>query len=55
MLRQRARWAKGFLDLLKHNVIEATDILGFLMWIGPIAGFCEFIILIMAGFAATYN
>ena len=23
MLRQRARWAKGFLDLLKHNVIEA--------------------------------
>ena len=55
MLRQRARWAKGFLDLLKHNVIEATDILGFLLWIGPIAGFCGFIILIIAGFAAIYN
>jgi cellulose synthase/poly-beta-1,6-N-acetylglucosamine synthase-like glycosyltransferase len=55
MLRQRARWAKGFLRLLKHNVIEATDILGFLLWIGPIAGFCGFITLIIAGFAAIYN
>jgi biofilm PGA synthesis N-glycosyltransferase PgaC len=55
MLRQRARWAKGFLGLLKHNVIEATDILGFLLWIGPIAGFCGFITLIIAGFAAIYN
>jgi cellulose synthase/poly-beta-1,6-N-acetylglucosamine synthase-like glycosyltransferase len=55
MLRQRARWAKGFLDLLKHKVIEATDILGFLLWIGPIAGFCGFIILTIAGFAAIYN
>jgi glycosyltransferase involved in cell wall biosynthesis len=55
MLRQRARWAKGFLDLLKRNVIEARDILGFLLWIGPIAGFCGFITLIIAGFAAIYN
>ena len=55
MLRQRARWAKGFLDLLKHNVIEATDILGFLMWIGPIAGFCGFAILMLTAFAAIYN
>lgn len=55
MLKQRARWAKGFLNLLKHNVIEATDILGFLLWISPIAGFCGFIILIIAGFAAIYN
>jgi glycosyltransferase involved in cell wall biosynthesis len=55
MLKQRARWAKGFLDLLKHNVIEATDILGFLLWLGPIAGFFGFITLIIAAFAAGYN
>ena len=55
MLRQRARWAKGFLHLLKHNVIEARDILGFLMWIGPIAGFAGFVILMLTAFAAIYN
>lgn len=55
MLKQRARWAKGFLDLLKHRVTGFTDILGFLFWLTPIAGFCGFVMLTITAFAAIYN
>jgi cellulose synthase/poly-beta-1,6-N-acetylglucosamine synthase-like glycosyltransferase len=55
MLRQRARWAKGFLDLLKHRATEPTDVLGFLFWLAPLSGFCGFVMLILTGFAAIHN
>lgn len=55
MMKQRARWAKGFLDLLKHRATEFTDILGFLFWLTPIAGFCGFVMLTITAFAAIYN
>jgi cellulose synthase/poly-beta-1,6-N-acetylglucosamine synthase-like glycosyltransferase len=55
MLKQRARWAKGFLDLLKHRSTELTDILGFLFWIAPVAGLCGFVMLAITGYAAIYN
>jgi cellulose synthase/poly-beta-1,6-N-acetylglucosamine synthase-like glycosyltransferase len=55
MLKQRARWAKGFLDLLKRRATGFTDILGFLFWLTPIAGFCGFVMLTITAFAAIYN
>jgi cellulose synthase/poly-beta-1,6-N-acetylglucosamine synthase-like glycosyltransferase len=55
MLKQRARWAKGFLDLLMHRSTELTDILGFLFWLSPVAGFCGFVMLAITGYAAIYN
>lgn len=55
MLKQRSRWAKGFLDLLKHRATEFTDILGFLFWLSPLAGFCGFVMLVIAGYAAIFN
>jgi cellulose synthase/poly-beta-1,6-N-acetylglucosamine synthase-like glycosyltransferase len=55
MLKQRARWAKGFLDMLMHRSTELTDILGFLFWLFPVAGFCGFVMLAITGYAAIYN
>ena len=37
MLRQRARWAKGFIDLLSKRIAEPTDIIGNIHWLSPIA------------------
>jgi cellulose synthase/poly-beta-1,6-N-acetylglucosamine synthase-like glycosyltransferase len=53
--KQRSRWAKGFLDLLKHRVVEPTDMLGFLFWMNPIAAFAGFVFLLLSGFAAIHN
>ena len=39
MLRQRARWAKGFINLLKHRILEPTDLLGIIFWLNPIVVF----------------
>lgn len=55
MFKQRARWAKGFLDLLKHRATEFTDILGILFWLSPVAGLCGFVMLAITGYAAIYN
>ena len=55
LLKQRARWSKGFLDLLKHRATEFTDILGILFWLSPIAGFCGFVMLVITGYAAIFN
>jgi poly-beta-1,6-N-acetyl-D-glucosamine synthase len=41
MIRQRARWAKGFISLLRQNVIPPTDILGN--------------ILLVAGYNSIFN
>lgn len=55
MLRQRARWVKGFLDLMRHRVAEPTDILGNLYWVAPLATFASLGLLAMAGFSAIHN
>ncbi len=44
MLRQRSRWVKGHLDLLKQRVAESTDIVGNIYWLNPV--------LMLAGFSA---
>jgi len=55
MLGQRARWAKGFLDLLRHRAVEPTDIVGTILWLSPIAVFSGFVLVTMVGFATLYN
>ncbi|HEX9319046.1 MAG TPA: glycosyltransferase family 2 protein, partial [Nitrososphaeraceae archaeon] len=37
MLRQRARWARGFMSLLSKRIAEPTDIIGNIHWLSPIA------------------
>ena len=36
MIRQRSRWVKGHIDLLKHRVAEPSDLLGMIYWLSPV-------------------
>jgi cellulose synthase/poly-beta-1,6-N-acetylglucosamine synthase-like glycosyltransferase len=54
MIRQRARWSKGFINLLKKRVLKPKDLLGNIYWLAPIATFSSLLILLVAGFNAIY-
>jgi cellulose synthase/poly-beta-1,6-N-acetylglucosamine synthase-like glycosyltransferase len=54
MLRQRARWAKGFIDLLGTRIADRSDIIGHIFWLNPIAAITGFIMLMIPAFAALH-
>jgi poly-beta-1,6-N-acetyl-D-glucosamine synthase len=54
MLRQRARWAKGFIDLLGYRIADRSDIIGHIFWLNPIAAVTGFIMLMVPAFAALH-
>jgi cellulose synthase/poly-beta-1,6-N-acetylglucosamine synthase-like glycosyltransferase len=55
MLRQRARWAKGFLGLLKNRQTKASDLLGTIYWLSPIASIAGILVLAIFGYATIHN
>jgi cellulose synthase/poly-beta-1,6-N-acetylglucosamine synthase-like glycosyltransferase len=55
MLRQRARWAKGFISLLSKRVAEPSDIIGNIHWLSPIAAISGLVMLIIPGYAAIHQ
>jgi cellulose synthase/poly-beta-1,6-N-acetylglucosamine synthase-like glycosyltransferase len=55
LLKQRARWAKGFIDLLKNRVCEPTDILGIIFWASPIVIFTALGLFLTIGFGMIFN
>ncbi|MFL6309684.1 MAG: glycosyltransferase [Nitrososphaera sp.] len=54
MLRQRARWAKGFIDLLGTRIADRSDIIGHIYWLNPIAAITGFIMLLIPAFGAFH-
>ena len=54
MLRQRARWAKGFIDLLGARAGDRSDIIGHIFWLSPIAAVTGFIMLMIPAVAAIH-
>lgn len=54
MLRQRARWAKGFIDLLGTRAGDRSDIIGHIFWLSPIAAVTGFIMLMIPAVAAIH-
>jgi cellulose synthase/poly-beta-1,6-N-acetylglucosamine synthase-like glycosyltransferase len=54
MLRQRARWGKGFIDLLGTKLAEGSDIIGHIYWLNPIAAICGLVMLIVPAYAALH-
>jgi cellulose synthase/poly-beta-1,6-N-acetylglucosamine synthase-like glycosyltransferase len=54
MLRQRARWAKGFIDLLGTRIADRSDIIGHIFWLNPIAAVTGFIMLMIPALAAVH-
>jgi cellulose synthase/poly-beta-1,6-N-acetylglucosamine synthase-like glycosyltransferase len=55
MLRQRARWAKGFMNLLKKWELAPRNLLGMIYWLSPIATLSSLLMLLLIGFDAIYN
>jgi cellulose synthase/poly-beta-1,6-N-acetylglucosamine synthase-like glycosyltransferase len=55
MLRQRARWAKGFISLLRAKEVKATDVLGSIYWLSPLASFSGILVLAIFGYATMHN
>ncbi len=54
MLRQRARWAKGFLSLLKSRIAEPGDLIGHISWLWPIAAISGLVMLFVPTYAAVH-
>lgn len=54
MLRQRSRWARGFLSLLRTRVAEPKDIIGHVSWLWPLAAFAGLVMLVIPTFAAIH-
>jgi cellulose synthase/poly-beta-1,6-N-acetylglucosamine synthase-like glycosyltransferase len=55
MMRQRARWFRGFASLMKNRIAEPKDIIGNLYWVNPIAILLGTVVLLIAGFAGAHN
>lgn len=54
MLRQRARWAKGFLSLLKSRIAEPKDMIGHISWLWPIAAIAGLVMLVIPTYSAIH-
>jgi cellulose synthase/poly-beta-1,6-N-acetylglucosamine synthase-like glycosyltransferase len=55
MLRQRARWGRGFINCLNKRMAEPTDIVGNLLWLMPIGSFFGSIMLLLIAYASIHN
>ena len=54
MLRQRARWAKGFIDLLGTRAGDRSDIIGHIFWLNPVAAVTGIVMLMIPAIAAIH-
>jgi cellulose synthase/poly-beta-1,6-N-acetylglucosamine synthase-like glycosyltransferase len=54
MFRQRSRWLKGHIDLLRHRIAEPTDIIGNIYWLSPIFIVCGLLSFGIISFAIIH-
>jgi len=54
MMKQRARWLKGHIDLLPHRIAEPTDVIGVIYWLSPAFSTCGLISVGVASFAVIF-
>jgi cellulose synthase/poly-beta-1,6-N-acetylglucosamine synthase-like glycosyltransferase len=54
MFRQRSRWVKGHIDLLRSRIAEPTDIIGHIYWLSPIFILCGLISIAIISLAVIY-
>ena len=55
MLRQRARWGRGFINCLGRKMADSGDIIGLLLWIMPLASFANSIMFSIVVYATIFN
>jgi cellulose synthase/poly-beta-1,6-N-acetylglucosamine synthase-like glycosyltransferase len=54
MFRQRARWGRGFIDLLSSRITQKSDVIGTIYWLNPIAAIAGLILLMIPAYAAVH-
>lgn len=54
MLKQRARWLRGFLNLTKSRVAEPRDVIGHLYWVNPLTAFTGLALLLIAAYSTIH-
>jgi cellulose synthase/poly-beta-1,6-N-acetylglucosamine synthase-like glycosyltransferase len=54
MIKQRSRWVKGHIDLLRQRISEPKDIIGTIYWLGPIFTMCGLLSIGIASFAIIF-
>jgi len=55
MLRQRARWGRGFINSLNHRMAESNDIIGNLLWLMPIGSYAGSVMFFIVAYASIFN
>src|SRR4029079_6465408 len=55
MLRQRARWASGFINLLTKRIAAPADIIGNIHWLSPVGAISGLVMLLIPAYAAVHN
>jgi biofilm PGA synthesis N-glycosyltransferase PgaC len=55
MLRQRARWGRGFINSLNHRMAESKDLVGNLLWLMPIGSVAGSIMFFIIAYASIFN
>lgn len=55
MLRQRARWARGFINMLTRRAVKVSDVIGMIYWLNPIAAITGIMVLFIYGYASVFN
>jgi cellulose synthase/poly-beta-1,6-N-acetylglucosamine synthase-like glycosyltransferase len=55
MFRQRARWARGFNNMLRRKAVVVSDIIGIIYWLNPIAAITGILVLLIYGYATIFN
>ncbi|MGD9533268.1 MAG: glycosyltransferase family 2 protein [Candidatus Nitrosocosmicus sp.] len=55
LLKQRARWARGFIDLLRNRVCEPSDMLGIIFWLSPLVILGALGFFLTIGFGMIFN
>jgi poly-beta-1,6-N-acetyl-D-glucosamine synthase len=54
MIRQRSRWIKGHMDLLKQKIPETSDIIGNIYWLQPIFMLSNLSLIGLISYAVIY-
>jgi poly-beta-1,6-N-acetyl-D-glucosamine synthase len=54
MIRQRSRWIKGHIDLLKQKIPETSDIIGNIYWLQPIFMLSNLSLIGLISYAVIY-
>ncbi|HJS81834.1 MAG TPA: hypothetical protein VJ742_03270, partial [Nitrososphaera sp.] len=54
MFRQRARWGRGFINLLSTRVARKSDLIGNIYSLNPIAAIAGLILLLIPGYSAVH-